>query len=107
MRVNAYAEEITGEVDIIFKGPFAGVRFYLRSADKLHNTALDDDRSAITFWIPNTEHEARELENSMLRAAHIVHEFMDTHSLPIRQPSGARRNEHQIAEPAVPHGLNH
>jgi hypothetical protein len=28
---------------------------YLASPDILHHTADDDDRSAITFWIPNAE----------------------------------------------------
>lgn len=28
---------------------------YLASPDILHNTPDDDDRSAITFWVPNAE----------------------------------------------------
>lgn len=50
MRVNVYAEEITGEVKVVNKDGFIGVRFYLASANELHNTPTDDDRSAITFW---------------------------------------------------------
>jgi hypothetical protein len=86
MRVNAYAEEITGEVDIIHKGPFAGIRFYLKSADSLHSTHLDDDRSAITFWIPNTEAAAIEVENAFGRARHLTKQFIETHGLPIKAP---------------------
>jgi hypothetical protein len=75
--VNIYAEEITGEVDTIHKGQFAAVRFYLKSADALHATSLDDDRSAVTFWIPNKYHDAMELESALLRGGHLVREFME------------------------------
>ena len=56
MRVNVYAEEITEEYEVIQKtadtgATFIGVRFYLESADKLHHSKSDDDRSAVTFWV--------------------------------------------------------
>lgn len=50
MRVNVYAEEITGEVSVVEKNGHRGLRVWLASADSLHHTAEDDDRSAITFW---------------------------------------------------------
>lgn len=54
MRVNVYAEETTGEVEVIGKTingtEFTGVRFFLYSPDELHHTTGDDDRSAVTFW---------------------------------------------------------
>lgn len=50
MRVNVYAEELTGEVKVIEKDGFWGLRFYLASADELYCTDNDDDRSAVTFW---------------------------------------------------------
>ena len=57
MRVNVYAEEITGEVTVIGPKsggsddlPFVGLRVYLRSPEELHHTEEDDDRSAVTFW---------------------------------------------------------
>lgn len=50
MRVNVYAEEITGEVKVVEKDGFIGLRFYLASAPELHNTVNDDDRSAVTLW---------------------------------------------------------
>lgn len=56
MRINIYAEELTNETRIITKEVdgkvFHGVRLYLHSPTSLHNTATDDDRSAITFWVP-------------------------------------------------------
>ena len=68
MRVNIYAEEITDRVEIIRKGAFTGVRFYLhlpvtinpdlvangkepdnRSGPFIHHVG-DDDSAAVTFW---------------------------------------------------------
>lgn len=63
MRINVYAEELTDEVELITKhvddekfGPrtFYGVRVYLASPDVLHSDPEDDDRSAITLWVPWT-----------------------------------------------------
>lgn len=59
MRINVYSQELTKEVTIVESADrqtgiiHAGVRFYLASPDVLHDTPQDDDRSAITFWIPN------------------------------------------------------
>lgn len=62
MRINVYGEELTEEVEIIRKSPanvpgetFRGVRMYLESPDRLHADADDDDRSAITLWVPWTK----------------------------------------------------
>lgn len=57
MRVNVYAEELTQEVEIVRKTiedgrEFLAVRLFLKSAKDLHHTPKDDDRSAITFWVP-------------------------------------------------------
>lgn len=61
MRINIYSQELTKEVELVSKpsvGPdgeeriYYGVRMYLASPDILHHTPEDDDRSAITFWIP-------------------------------------------------------
>jgi hypothetical protein len=62
MRINVYAEELTMDVEVIHKSPanvpevtFTGVRMYLKSPDELHSDPDDDDRSAITFWVPWTK----------------------------------------------------
>ncbi len=63
MRINVYAEELTRETTFVSKTAsvggenrtFYGVRFFLKSPEELHNTPLDDDRSAITLWIPWTK----------------------------------------------------
>jgi hypothetical protein len=58
MRLNVYSQELTKEIVPIQKTAdtgivYYGVRLYLASPDILHHTPEDDDRSAITFWIPN------------------------------------------------------
>jgi hypothetical protein len=61
MRINVYSRELTSEIEQIVKegtddnggtASFYGVRMYLLSPDQLHHTEDDDDRSAITFWLP-------------------------------------------------------
>ncbi len=58
MRINVYSQELTKETTIVSKQAdtgitYHGVRLFLHSPDLLHHTAEDDDRSAITFWIPH------------------------------------------------------
>ena len=66
MRINVYSQEITKEITVIQKQAadtgllYYGVRMYLASPDILHHTEQDDDRSAITFWIPNAESFSQE-----------------------------------------------
>lgn len=60
MRINVYAEEITAEVQIQTKtsdngNEFKAIRFMLESSEKLHFRDDDDDRSAVTFWIPGSK----------------------------------------------------
>jgi hypothetical protein len=72
MRINVYAEELTDEVEIVKKKikdgrEFLAVRLYLKSAKELHATPSDDDRSAITFWVPYYKgvNHPRDLRNAM------------------------------------------
>lgn len=64
MRINVYAEEMTTEVEVVSKTVtddefgtrvFYGIRMFLESPDVLHHSKDDDDRSAITFWVPWTK----------------------------------------------------
>ena len=59
MRVNVYAEEMTQRVEIIRKGDFTGLRFYLELPATVKNRLYqgpfihrpgDDDSAAVTFW---------------------------------------------------------
>lgn len=60
MRINVYSQELTKEVQLITRtashGPvYKGIRFILNSPKELHFTPNDDDRSAVTFWIPESK----------------------------------------------------
>lgn len=61
MRINVYSQEITAETCVVSKKAadtgitYFGVRIFLASPDVLHHGPDDDDRSAITFWIPNAK----------------------------------------------------
>jgi hypothetical protein len=63
MRVNLYEEELTDEIKLVTTEAegrtFYGVRFFLASANELHHTASDDDRSAVTFWLRTKENAER------------------------------------------------
>lgn len=59
MRINVYSQELTHEVIRVNKESNTGVVYYgvqliLHSSDKLHHPPADDDRSAITFWLPKS-----------------------------------------------------
>ena len=58
MRINVYAEELTYQSEIVHKvvdgRNFYGIRMFLESTSFLHHTHKDDDRSAITLWVPWT-----------------------------------------------------
>ena len=70
MRVNVYAEELTDDVEVIYKNNtnsvseemFMGIRIYLKSSPELHQKLLDDDRSAVTFWVPWTKAKGNDVE---------------------------------------------
>ena len=64
MRINVYAQEITDEVEVVGKWgtnyqgeqeQFFGLRFFLVSPKELHHSEDDDDRSAVTFWLPKSQ----------------------------------------------------
>ncbi len=59
MRVNIYSQELTDEVIHVQKESNTGVVYHaaqliLHSSDKLHHPPQDDDRSAVTFWLPKS-----------------------------------------------------
>ena len=65
MRLNIYSQELTKEVMPVSKTAdtgitYHGIRLMLASADILHHTPEDDDRSAVTFWIPNARSFTRD-----------------------------------------------
>lgn len=63
MRVNVYSQELTGDIERVTKlgtdkagmpAQFHAIRLYLHSAQELHHTPEDDDRSAVTIWLPRS-----------------------------------------------------
>jgi len=60
MRINVYSQELTSEVIVIEKESNTGITYHaaqlvLHSSPMLHHPPLmDDDRSAIAFWLPRS-----------------------------------------------------
>jgi len=80
MRVNVYSQELTNELKVISKESntgivYSAVQLILHSSPMLHHPPADDDRSAVTFWLPKSadrrEAFARTLEDmaALVRAA--------------------------------------
>jgi len=64
MRINVYNQELTDEVNLIQKKSntglvYSAVQLMLHSSPMLHHPPQDDDRSAVTFWLPKSK-ERRE-----------------------------------------------
>jgi hypothetical protein len=60
MRINVYSQEITDEVIQVEKESNTGITYHaaqlvLHSSPMLHHPPEDDDRSAITFWLPKSQ----------------------------------------------------
>lgn len=66
MRINVYSQELTPEVICIEKKSNTGVVYHaaqliLHSSPLLHHPPIDDDRSAVTFWLPKSQHRREEI----------------------------------------------
>ena len=60
MRINVYSQELTNEVNVVEKESntgliYSAVQIMLHSSPMLHHPPEDDDRSAVTFWLPKSE----------------------------------------------------
>lgn len=76
MRINVYSQELTNEVLCISKESNTGVTYHaaqliLHSSDKLHHPPLDDDRSAITFWLPKSKARREQMARAFVEIARI------------------------------------
>jgi hypothetical protein len=81
VRLNVYSQELLVGGDKDLRLPptslvvkeadtgvkYSAVRLYLHSSGRLHQTPEDDDRSAITFWLPKSP-SRREIFASQLEA---------------------------------------
>lgn len=77
MRVNVYAQEITPEVIFVEKESntgivYSAVQIVLASSPLLHHPPQDDDRSAVTFWLPKSRERREEFAIALERMAHLV-----------------------------------
>jgi hypothetical protein len=74
MRINVYSQELTSEVIQISKVSNTGLvysaaQLILHSSDKLHHPPQDDDRSAVTFWLPKSPVRREEMAQAFERIA--------------------------------------
>jgi len=79
MRINVYSQELTSEVIGIEKISNTGVTYHaaqivLHSSDRLHSPPLDDDRSAVTFWLPKSPARREEMARAFETIALIFRE---------------------------------
>jgi len=79
MRINVYSQELTDEVLLISKESnteitYHAVQMILHSSDKLHHPPQDDDRSAVTFWLPKTKARRELLASTFEEMARLVRE---------------------------------
>ena len=77
MRINVYSQELTPEVLKIKKVSNTGieyvaVQFVLQSSPMLYHPPADDDRSAVTFWLPQSERGLNEFSTALQNALSIV-----------------------------------
>jgi hypothetical protein len=76
MRINVYSQELTNEVITVEKSSNTGITYHaaqliLHSSEKLHHPPLDDDRSAITFWLPKSQSRREEMAKAFEEIASI------------------------------------
>lgn len=77
MRINVYSQELTDEVLTVRKESntgrvYSAVQFVLHSSPMLHHPPADDDRSAVTFWLPTSAARREALAVAFERAAELV-----------------------------------
>lgn len=77
MRINVYSQELTNEVKLISKESntglvYSAVQLMLHSSERLHHPPEDDDRSAVTIWLPKSPQRRLELADALTRMAQEV-----------------------------------
>jgi hypothetical protein len=77
MRINVYSQELTDEVQPVTKISntgltYSAVQLVLHSSSMLHHPPADDDRSAVTFWLPKSEARRESLACTFERMASMV-----------------------------------
>lgn len=77
MRVNVYSQELTDEINVIEKVSntgltYSAVQLMLHSSPMLHHPPQDDDRSAVTLWLPKSPQRREALAKTLERMATAV-----------------------------------
>jgi len=76
MRINVYSQELTNEVLLLAKESNTGLVYHaaqliLHSSKRLHHPPEDDDRSAVTFWLPKSVERREEMAKAFENIAEI------------------------------------
>lgn len=79
MRINVYSQELTSEVQVIEKVSntgliYSAVMLMLHSSPMLHHPPQDDDRSAVTFWLPKSNERREALAKAFEEMAQKIRE---------------------------------
>ena len=79
MRINVYSQELTSEVNTVEKRSntglvYSAVQLMLHSSPMLHHPPQDDDRSAVTFWLPKSPERREQLAQAFEEMAWRVRE---------------------------------
>ncbi|MGO4302184.1 hypothetical protein [Cupriavidus sp. RAF12] len=79
MRINVYSQELTSEVIHVEKESNTGVTYHaaqliLHSSERLHHPPMDDDRSAVTFWLPKSPEKRLAMAAAFQEIARIFRE---------------------------------
>ena len=79
MRINVYSQELTSEVNVLEKQSntgliYSAVQLMLHSSPMLHHPPHDDDRSAVTFWLPKSQDRREALARAFEQMAARVRE---------------------------------
>lgn len=77
MRINVYSQELTNETHLVRRKSDTGivyhaVRIMLHSPPILHDTRDDDDRSAVTFWLPASKRRRKQLADAFRDMANMI-----------------------------------
>lgn len=84
MRINVYSQELITDPEALQDRAeyvsqkantgilYSGVRLLFHSSPRLHHPPLDDDRSAITFWLPKSRERREELASTFEYMAALV-----------------------------------
>lgn len=79
MRINVYSQELTSETKLISKASntevtYHAVQLMLHSSPMLHHPPQDDDRSAVTIWLPKSTERRESLAAALENMARLVRE---------------------------------